>query len=92
MIRYYGLYSRHREIDRNLYKMRSQEKQRIYESFNKWRQSILLSFGYDPLTCPKYQHEMVILDLYYNHKRVSLEELYEDARRKYEASHWRSSA
>lgn len=92
MIRYYGLYGRHREVDRQLCKMRSAEKQRLFESFNEWRKSILLSFGYDPLQCPKCHREMAVLELYYNHNRVSLEKMYEDAKRKYKAAHWRSSA
>ncbi|MFQ7356043.1 MAG: hypothetical protein ACLU8S_10915 [Coprococcus phoceensis] len=37
------------------------------------------SFGYDPLECPNCKHKMELLELYYNHKRVSLEELYERA-------------
>lgn len=40
---------------------------------------MLSSFGYDSLKCPDCQHKMVLLELYYNHKRVSLEELYEKA-------------
>ena len=39
----------------------------------------LSSFGYDPLNCPDCKHEMLFLELYYNHKRVSLEEMYEKA-------------
>ncbi|MFQ7353982.1 MAG: hypothetical protein ACLROG_03945 [Coprococcus phoceensis] len=41
--------------------------------------AILSSFGYDPLECPNCKHENGALELYYNHKRVSLEELYERA-------------
>ncbi|MFR7848681.1 MAG: hypothetical protein ACLU8S_14780 [Coprococcus phoceensis] len=48
---------------------------RIYRSFNQWRTAILSSFGYDPLECPNCKHKMELLELYYNHKRVSLEEL-----------------
>ena len=32
-----------------------------------------------PLECPDCKHKMELLELYYNHKRVSLEELYERA-------------
>ncbi len=45
----------------------------------EWRINILLSFGYDPLNCPKCEHEMQFVELYYDHHRVSLEELYERA-------------
>ena len=48
-------------------------------AFNQWRTAILSSFGYDPLECPDCKHKMMFLELYYNHKRVSLEELYEKA-------------
>ena len=77
MIRYYGIYARHRESDKHLYRAISKEKHKILLSFNKWRISILSSFGYDPLKCPYCGQEMLILDIYYNHKRVSLQELYE---------------
>lgn len=82
IIRYGGLYARHREIDQKLYRAISREKHSIYRSFNQWRTAILSSFGYDPLECPDCGHKMVFLELYYNHKRVSLEELYEKARSK----------
>lgn len=79
MIRYGGLYARHREIDSKLYRAISKEKHRVFRSFNQWRNAILSSFGYDPLECPDCKHKMEFLELYYNHKRVSLEELYEKA-------------
>ena len=77
MIRYYGLYARHRESDKKLHRAISREKHRIMLSFNRWQTSILSSFGYDPCTCSECGHTMVFLDLYYNHKRVSLNDLYE---------------
>lgn len=92
MIRYYGIYGRHREIDKKLRRARSAEKQKYLVSLNKWRTSILLSFGYDPLSCPSCRKEMRLLELYYNHKKVSLEDLYERAKIQYLAGHWRSSA
>ena len=77
MIRYYGLYARHRESDKKLRRAISREAHRLFLSFNRWRDSILLSFGYDPCTCSECGHAMVFLELYYNHKRVPLEDLYE---------------
>ena len=77
MIRYGGLYARHRKIDSKLHRVISKEKHRIYRSFTQWRTAILLSFGYDPLYCPECNHKMEFLELYYNHTRVSLEEMYE---------------
>ena len=52
MIRYYGIYARHRKSDRYLHRAISKEKHKILLSFNRWRESILHSFGYDPLKCP----------------------------------------
>lgn len=49
------------------------------KTFNKWREDILLSFGYDPLKCTQCNHEMQFVELFYNHRPVSLEELYERA-------------
>ena len=79
MIRYGGIYARHREIDQKLYRAVSKSKHHIYRSFHQWRTAILSSFGYDPLTCPDCQHKMEFLELYFNHQRVSLEEMYEKA-------------
>lgn len=76
-IRYGGIYARHREIDKKLYRAISKEKHRIFRSFNQWRTAILSAFGYDPLECPDCEHTMLLLNLYYNHQHVSLEELYE---------------
>ena len=77
MIRYGGIYARHREIDSKLYRAISKSKHHIYRSFNQWRTAILSSFGYDPLVCLDCQHRMEFLELYFNHQRVSLEEMYE---------------
>lgn len=79
MIRYGGIYARHREIDKHLHRAIAKEKHRVFRSFNQWRIAILSSFGYDPLQCPDCKHKMEFLELYYNHQRVSLEELYEKA-------------
>ena len=77
MIRYGGIYARHREIDSKLYRAISKSKHHIYRSFNQWRTAIFSSFGYDPLVCPDCQHRMEFLELYFNHQRVFLEEMYE---------------
>lgn len=79
MTRYYGLYARHREKDKSLYKAVHKSKHQFLRNFTMWRTNILLSFGYDPLICPKCRHEMSLVDLYYNRQRVSLEELYKKA-------------
>ena len=52
------------------------EKHYIYRSFNQWHTAILSAFGYHPLKC-ECGTTMLFLELYFNHKRVSLEEMYE---------------
>ena len=79
MIRYGGLYARHRKTDSKLRRSIHRSKHRFYRSFNQWRTAILSSFGYDPLKCPECNHQMEFLELYYNHQCVSLQELYEKA-------------
>ncbi len=71
-----GIYARHREIDKKLHRAITREKHHIYRSFNQWRSAILSAFGYDPLMC-ECGTTMLFLELYFNHKRVSLEEMYE---------------
>lgn len=65
------------KIDTKLYRAIHKSKHRFIKSFTKWRQDILLSFGYDPLFCPHCKKEMALVEVYYRHKRVSLQELYE---------------
>lgn len=77
--RYYGLYARHRQKDKSLTLAIHKSKRKTIRSFTMWRNNILLSFGYDPLCCSNCRHTMSLTDVYYNHKRVSLEELYERA-------------
>ena len=75
--KYGGLYARHRKTDQQLHKVISKQKRPILRNFNHWRNAILSSFGYDPLECPICRHKMEFLELYFNHQRLSLEELYE---------------
>ena len=77
MTRYYGLYARHRKTDKKLHRAISKNKYKLFCSFTKWRNNIAISFGYDPLCCPNCKTTMTLTDLYYKHKRVSLEEMYE---------------
>lgn len=86
MTRYYGLYARHREIDDKLYKAVHKSKHRIILDLNTWRKRFLLTMGYDPLQCPDCKKEMLFLELYHKHERVSLEELYKRAMRKHKLS------
>ena len=79
MIRYGGLYARHREMDKKLNHIIPNEKRKFYVSFLEWHNSILSSFGYDPLKCPSCGHQMSFLALYYKHQHISLEKMYEKA-------------
>lgn len=79
MIRYGGLYARHRQTDERLRRTIPKEKHPVFRSFNQWRPAILSAFGYDPLECPVCKHKMDFLELYHNHQHVSLEDLYEKA-------------
>ena len=90
MIRYGGIYARHRESDKKLNRAISREKHAFIRSFNEWRAAILSAFGYDPLKCPECGTTMLFLELYFNHECVSLEELYKRAMSK--ARKKRSSA
>ena len=92
MIRYHGIYARQRKIDKNLHRLRTPEQRRIFATFIRWREAILLAYGYDPIQCPNCKETMEILEIYKNHHRVSLQELYERAHIRYLAKHWRSSA
>ena len=76
MIRYYGIYARHLDSDKKLNKAIHPCKRRFILAYNKWESLILSSFGYDPLICDCGQ-KMEFLELYYNHQRVDLQELYE---------------
>lgn len=89
MIRYYGIYARHKESDKNLNHAITEEKQKILLSFNRWRECILSSFGYDPLKCPHCGAKMLFMELYYNRARVPLDELYEKVMTKFGHNHAR---
>ena len=74
MLRYYGIYAKHHKQEKKLRKCISAEKQRFLRSIQDWRQSILLSFGYDPLCCSEYGTSMLVLEVY--HKKTTLFEQY----------------
>ena len=76
MIRYGGLYARHRDIDKKPAPRHIPGKAPYCTgALDQWRTAILSSFGYDPLKC-ECGTTMLFLELYFNHKRVSLEEMY----------------
>ena len=76
MIRYGGLYARHRTVDKKLIRAVHPERHWLFRSFTRWRDCMLLSFGYDPLVCPECGTVMTILEIYHKHEAVSLEEMY----------------
>ncbi len=77
MLRYYGIYAKHHIHEKNLRKCISLEKRGFLRSLLDWRNSILLSFGYDPLHCPKCKTSMLVLEVYY--KKTALFEQYRKA-------------
>lgn len=83
MIRYYGIYARHRKEDDRLYRAISKQQKPVYLKMITWRNSILFSFGYDPIRCPCCGKKMLFLELYFEHKPVPLIEMYEKAVGKY---------
>ena len=74
MLRYYGIYAKHHKQERKLRKCFSLEKQKFLRSLHDWRNSILLTFGYDPLRCPDCGSSMSVLEVY--HKKTALFEQY----------------
>lgn len=77
MLRYYGIYAKHHKQEKNLRRCLSKEKIRFLRSTYDWRNSILISFGYDPLRCPKCGTSMLVLEVY--HKKTALFEQYRRA-------------
>lgn len=77
MTGYYGLYAGHRDNDKKLRKAIHPSKHKFILSYSKWRNNIAASFGYGPLCCSKCKATMTLTGLYFKHRRVSLEEMYE---------------
>lgn len=77
MLRYYGIYAKHHKQQKKLRLCISKEKRLFLSRNMDWRTSILLSFGYDPLKCPKCGTSMLVLEVYY--KKTALFEQYRKA-------------
>ena len=86
MVRYYGIYARHRQSDQMIRRMRSPGKHSYFRSLNSWRNSIFFSFGYDPLKCHNCGNLMSLLDIFRNSSRVPLDESFRMALEKYHYS------
>ena len=76
MIRYYGLYARHLDKDKKLVRALTSQDTKYYCACTHWKTSIFLSFGYNPLKCPCCGEHMSLLELRFNHKYLSLDELF----------------
>ncbi len=74
MLRYYGIYAKHHKQEKKLRRCISSEKLKFLRSLQDWRNSILLTFGYDPLRCPDCGTSMSVLEVYY--KKTALFERY----------------
>lgn len=65
MLRYYGIYAKYHKQEKKLRKCLSPEKKEFLLRYLDWRNSILLSFGYDPLCCQKCGSSMLVLKVYH---------------------------
>ncbi|MEE1257319.1 MAG: transposase [Lachnospiraceae bacterium] len=65
MLRYYGIYAKHHKQESKLRRCISSEKKAFLQRTLDWRNSIILSFGYDPLYCSKCKTSMLVLEVYY---------------------------
>lgn len=74
MLRYYGIYAKHHKQEKKLRRCISSQKLEFLRSLQDWRNSILLTFGYDPLRCPDCGTSMSVLEVYY--KKTALFERY----------------
>ena len=77
MIRYYGIYGRHRKTDRKIRRAIPKDRQRFLLSLNRWRDMTYVSFGFDPAKCPCCGKTMSLLEIHAYRKSVSLPEMYE---------------
>ncbi len=75
MLRYYGIYAKHHKQEKFLRRCISEKKRTFLKSIQDWRNSILLSFGYDPLCCSECGTSMLVLEVY--HKKTALFEQYQ---------------
>lgn len=74
MLRYYGIYAKHHKQEKKLRRCISPEKKAFFKRALDWRNSILLTFGYDPLRCDKCGTSLSVLEVY--HKKTALFERY----------------
>ncbi|MDI9509097.1 MAG: transposase [Bacillota bacterium] len=58
---YYGLYAKHHKQEKVFCCGISWERRKFLRSTLYWRESILLTFGYDPLKCPKCDTSMLAI-------------------------------
>lgn len=77
MLRYYGIYAKYHKQKSKLFFVLSNKKKSFLKKQLRWRESILLSFGYDPLRCPKCGTSMLVLEVYY--KKTALFDQYRKA-------------
>ena len=65
MIRYYGIYANKRKDKPRIIKMLSGKLIEFANKHKSWRKRIQMSFGHDPLSCPKCETEMEMIDIVY---------------------------
>lgn len=77
MIRYYGIYARHRKNDRKIRRAVPKDRHQFLLSLNRWRNMTYISFGYDPTKCPCCKKPMSIIEICPRTKAMSLQDRYE---------------
>lgn len=78
MIRYGGLYARHRDTDSSYNRAIHPSKCAFLRNNLRWREAIILSFNHDPLQCPHCKHSMEFIELYFQKQHLSLQDLYDN--------------
>jgi len=64
-VRYYGIYANHTRQRPYLIKMVNEKILELKRKYRTWRYRIMKTFGHDPLSCPKCDSTMEIIDIYY---------------------------
>lgn len=65
MIRYYGIYANKRKLKPKIMKMLNEKLVEFAKKHKSWRKRIQISFGHDPLKCPKCGLDMELTDIFY---------------------------
>lgn len=78
MIRYGGLYARHRHSDSAFNHAVHSSKAAFLRNTLRWRESIIISFNHDPLQCSHCKRSMEFIELYFQKQHLSLQDLFDN--------------